>query len=200
MLSITQLQIVLGYRELPYINIKWNPQWYCLELLDGFGSHTNSLEANELHAKYKVLSLKEEADSSHINQAYDRLTAKSDKRVHHESLHWLMKDRSHNRNLVDQYALVHCGLAAVRKTKQNPDIWHKSFVATNTKPDEMMEFTEWCKKAEGHLQGSDSYDLIQQNMNVDKYTLLPPLWQAMLPAEKRKAVDIVLKHDPDFSS
>jgi hypothetical protein len=159
MLSITELQIVLGYRELPYI--KWNPQWYCLELLDGFGSHTDSLEANKLRAKYKVLSLKEEADSSHhINQAYDCLTAKSNKRVHHESLHWLMKDRSHNRNLVDQYAVVHCGLdAAVRKTKLHLDIWRKSFVATNTKPNKMMEFTEWCKKAEGHLQGKQCYPL-----------------------------------------
>jgi hypothetical protein len=48
---------------------KCNPQWYILELLDGFGSHTDSLEANKLCAKYKVLSLKEVADSSHINQA-----------------------------------------------------------------------------------------------------------------------------------
>jgi hypothetical protein len=26
-------------------------------------------------------------------------------------------------------------------------------------------------------------------MNINKYTLLPALWQAMFPAEKRKAVD-----------
>jgi hypothetical protein len=52
------------------------------------------------------------------------------------------KDRSsHNQNLVDQY-LVHCGLAADCKTKLHPDIWHESFVATNTKPNEMTEFTE----------------------------------------------------------
>lgn len=185
-------QIIPGYRELPYV--KDNPEWYVLELLDGFGSHTNSLAANELRTKHKVLSLKEEADSSHINQAYDRLTAKSDKRVHRESLAWLLQDRARNKNILDQYALVHCGLAAVRKTKANPEIWRKSFVSTNTKPDEMISFVDWCKKVEGLLQGSDSYDLIQQNMNVDKYTLLPAMWQAMTPAEKRKAVEVVAKH------
>jgi hypothetical protein len=52
-----------------------------LELLDGSVSHANSLEANELRAKYTFLSLKEEVDSSHINQAYDCLTAKSNKRA-----------------------------------------------------------------------------------------------------------------------
>jgi hypothetical protein len=109
-----------------------------------------------------------------------------------------MKDRSsHNQNLVDQYTLVHCGLAAVCKTKLHPDIWHESsFVSTNTKPNKMTEFTECGVKRLRDTCRVLTPMTFSKNMNVNKeYTLLPVLWQAMLPAEKWKSVDIVLKHD-----
>ena len=136
----------------------------------------------------KILSLKEEGDSSHINQAYDRLTAKSDKAVHREALHWMQKDNVVNAHTIDQWQLVSCGLAAVRHTRDNPSIWENSFIATNTKPSKMIPFVDWIKKIESHLQAADSYQITS---DVDKYTLLPRFWQAMTPEEKRKAVRIV---------
>jgi hypothetical protein len=80
-----------GYRLLDIV--KDNPDWWMLELLDGFGSHVNCHEANMYRWQKKVLSLKEEGDSSHINQAYDRFTAKNDKRIHREALQWLQRDK-----------------------------------------------------------------------------------------------------------
>mmetsp|Transcript_38277 Transcript_38277/g.92337 ORF Transcript_38277/g.92337 Transcript_38277/m.92337 type:complete len:112 (-) Transcript_38277:1235-1570(-) len=41
--------VVPGYRQLPVI--KDNPQWSALEVFDGFGSHMNSPEANELRVR-----------------------------------------------------------------------------------------------------------------------------------------------------
>ena len=161
-------------------------------MLDGFGSHTNNLPANQLRYDNKILSLKEEGDSSHVNQAYDRLTAKSDKHIHRKSLAYLSQDKRYNSQLINQTDLVHCGLACVRHTRDNPDIWEKSYIATNTKPSDMMPFAEFCKKIEGHLTGSDSYEISQA---VDKYSLLPSFWQAMEPAMKRKAVEIVTKYE-----
>ena len=38
--------IVDGYRHLP--SVRDNPQWWMLELLDGFGSHTTNIEAMEV--------------------------------------------------------------------------------------------------------------------------------------------------------
>jgi hypothetical protein len=38
-------KMVEGIRSLPYI--KENPQWFCLEIFDGFGPHTSSLYALE---------------------------------------------------------------------------------------------------------------------------------------------------------
>jgi PII-like signaling protein len=68
---------VLGYHKLPHI--RNNPDWWALELVDGFGSHVNCHEAKVFRTDHKILSLKEVVDSSHINQAYDRFVARSDK-------------------------------------------------------------------------------------------------------------------------
>ena len=64
-----------------------------LETLDGFSSHTNNLEANELRIKNKVDSLKESGDSSSLNQAYDRDAAKADKDVHRTHLGFLRQTK-----------------------------------------------------------------------------------------------------------
>ena len=82
-----------------------NPQWWVLELLDGFGAHVNSYPASKYRLDKKVMSLKEEADSSSINQAYDKLVAKSDKNIQRNCLTCLRNERRHNSNLVDQWDL-----------------------------------------------------------------------------------------------
>ena len=186
------LQIVRGYRELPYI--KENPQWWVLELVDGFGSHITNVEANMERSNNKILSLKEEGDSSHINQAYDRLTARSDKSVNREALIWMQRDKATNAHTIDQWDLISCGMATVRQTDEDRSIWENSFIATNTKPSKMIPFIDWIKKIESHLFSSDSFDL-RDTINVDKYSLLPGFWQAMSPEEKRKAVGIVNKYE-----
>lgn len=126
---------------------------------------------------------------------HDRETAKSDKQAHRESLNWLMQDKTFNSNMLDQRDLVCTGMAAVRKSCDNPSVWENSFRATNTKPSEMIPFADWIKKIELHLTASDSYKLIQNYGEVDKHSLLPPFWQAMEPEKKRLAVDIVKKHE-----
>jgi len=58
-------KIVHGYQSMP--SIIDNPQWWMLEIFDGFGVHFNNLVANRLRVQAKILSLKEEGDSSSIN-------------------------------------------------------------------------------------------------------------------------------------
>jgi hypothetical protein len=89
-----------------------------------------------------------------------------------------LKDCAFNRGIIDQWKIIPCGLAAVRKTADDKTIWSKSFEMTNTRPSKMIPFEAWCNKIAHFLQGAD-------------YTLLPPMWQALEPALKRKAVEIV---------
>ena len=104
-----------------------------LEIFDGFGEHLASLDAAQVRRDHKILSLKEEADSSHANQAYDRMVAKTDKMAKTESLGMMRSGiKSVNKGVVEQWGLVHVGLFEIRSTKQ--DTWTVSFHACNLDP------------------------------------------------------------------
>ena len=78
-------EIAKGYHLLPYI--KENPQWYVCKLLDGFKLHKNVLKAHKLCSNALIISLREESNSSHVNQGYDQLVAKNDKKNAAKSLY-----------------------------------------------------------------------------------------------------------------
>jgi hypothetical protein len=96
-----------------------------------------------------------------------------------------------NSDLIDQWDLIHCGVAAVRYTHRNPEVWISSFVSVNLHPMRMIPFADWCKKLEPFMQAADSFNLVTQSQEIDEYTLLPALWQVMPPVDKKTAVTIV---------
>jgi len=108
-----------------------NPQWYMLEIFDGFGAHLSSYMAMTMRFDNKILSLKEEGDSSHVNQAYDKFVAKGDKAAKRESLA-MQRSMSYASGVVDQWQLIHTGLYAVPNT--NRKTWTNSFSACNLDP------------------------------------------------------------------
>ena len=60
--------------------ITWDhTDWWVLLSLDGFTSHVNALNAHEIFAEFKIMVIKEEGDTSHVCQAYDKQVAKDDK-------------------------------------------------------------------------------------------------------------------------
>jgi hypothetical protein len=67
-----------GIRAMPVI--RDHPEWWCCITLDGFGSHVNVHSAQDCYAKYKIFVIKEEGDTSQVNQAYDQVVAKRDKK------------------------------------------------------------------------------------------------------------------------
>jgi len=181
--------IVKGYRALPVV--KDNPQWSMIELFDGFGAHLTNLNAHMQRDEAKILSIKEEGDSSSYNQAYDKHIAKSDKHHQRSSLTFMRGTKKRNSNLICQWDLIHCGVAAVRYTHHNPEVWISSFVSVNLCPMRMIPFADWCKKLEPFMQAADSFNLITQSQEIDEYTLLPALWQVMPPVDKKTAAAIV---------
>jgi len=107
--------IVDGYRQLPYI--KENEDWYIAELLDGFKSHENVLNAHKLRADNLIISLKEESNSSSIKDT-NQLTAKNDKKNAAESLYDQRKAKKWQmeKPQIDQYDLVLTAMRIVRAT------------------------------------------------------------------------------------
>ena len=64
------------------------------------------------------------------------------------SLTFMRSMKRRNSNIIDQWDLIHCGVAAVRYTHCNPEVWISSFVSVNHHPMRMIPFADWCKKLE----------------------------------------------------
>ena len=153
--------------------IRDNPDWYVLEIADGFGAHLNNYDALKMRLDANIICAKEEGDSSSVNQAYDNFVAKSDKHEHRLTLGMPCKRQGAN-NIFNQWQMVHCGLSASRAMAANPDMWVGFFKAVNLHPKFQMSFNDWCKKMAPFMQAADSFDLVMQD-NVDKYKVLPAL-------------------------
>ena len=90
---------------MPYL--KENPQLWYIEITYGSGAHHNSLKAMKLRANGKCLSVKDEGDTSHVNQAYDRFVAKGDKKQAANSLNFLRSACYSIGTVIDQWIMVH---------------------------------------------------------------------------------------------
>jgi len=62
-----------GMRSMPVV--KDHPHWWMTITCDGFGSHLID-KANELFAKHKIQIVKEEGDTSQVNQSHDQNVTK----------------------------------------------------------------------------------------------------------------------------
>ena len=82
--------------------IKDHPDWWMTLTCDGFGSHTLD-KAIELFAKYKIQIVKEEGDTSQVNQSYDQDVAKKDKCYMRANLELI---RHKLGKKVDQWSLI----------------------------------------------------------------------------------------------
>ena len=69
-----------------------------------------------------IICIKEEADSSRVNQGYDKFAAKCDRAVMRTTPDLLRRTTAVCRGVVDQWALVLVGLAAVRELKATPSV------------------------------------------------------------------------------
>jgi len=81
-----------------------------------------------------IISLKEESNSSHVNQGYDQLTTKNDKQNAAESLYEQHKAKKWQlgKPQIDQYDLVLTAMQIVRAT--DPITWVASFKRVNLDP------------------------------------------------------------------
>jgi hypothetical protein len=171
--------------------VQANPQWWVLEVFDGHGPHTMSLPAMQLRYDSKIQLLKEEGNSSHVNQAYDKFVAPANKSAKDESLAMLWGYTLVNKGVVDQWGLIHVGLFVIRALKAGT--WTNSFKACNIDPlTTSIWFLHWCKKIEHFI-------LSHSRRNLNTYALLPSFWHGMTLEERKKTVSIIDKHDGPFT-
>jgi hypothetical protein len=107
--------VIIGLRNINRY-VAANPQWWVLEIFDGFRAHLLSHKENEGCFSSNILSLKEEGDMSHVCQAYDKHVAKGDKAEKSLSLSLLRAGFKVSNLLIDQWSLVQVGIFSVRDT------------------------------------------------------------------------------------
>jgi hypothetical protein len=191
--------IILGLRNINKY-VAANPQWWLLEIFDGFGAHLLSHKANEERFVAKILSLKEEGDTSHVCQAYDKHVAKGDKCAKSLSLSFLRTGFKVSNLLIDQWSLVQVGMFAVRDTTR--ECWTRSFDSCNLDPRTRVSFGEWCERIGHFLQGGESFAPETFSANSEAhhiYAMLPTWWHAMQPHEKKRVEAVVEAHDRQFT-
>ena len=99
----------------------------------------------------KILTVKEEADTSHACQAYDDKVAKSDKHHCRDVINAIKNTPFHYKaTALDQYSIAAAGLHAIRM--YTPDIWIQSFQKVNLQPSTRMSFNHWCIRIKEKLE------------------------------------------------
>jgi hypothetical protein len=164
-----------GIRAMPVI--RDHPEWYCFEIMDGFGPHWSNPEVLQIYRDRRILQGKEEGDTSQVCQMYNGEPAKSDKRALRSGVDMLRQAASYSQGVVSQWDLISVGLAAVRSGNQNPQMWIDAAVRVNLHPDHRRPFTVWLEDIKSFLQGGKSFKI--EDYSSDIYPLLPSLGQAL---------------------
>jgi len=176
-------KILKGIRQMPVICD--HPLMWCMLSVDGFGCHCNDVKVMQLYRDSNIHLIKEEGDSSHVNQAFDRLVAKQGKAMARYMLSLFRNNTQVSRGLPDQYGVLVCAVAAVREMAKEPDIWINSFKMVNMHPSHRLPFLEWIQKIDGALQGGIGY-VAEETTAKTRFDLLPTFWRGMEPDERRK--------------
>ena len=152
---------------------------------DGFKSH---LEPEMLvgFANRNILCAVENRDSSAINQAFDKLVARSGKKRAARVIS--LMQRSHVVPIIDQWYLVLVGLAMLRDCAAS-DAWQNSFIAVNMHPDYRVDIEEWLQKIAPAVTSADKFE---EEGDIDIAKLLPKAWTGT-PEEKKNAWMSIIK-------
>ena len=120
--------------------IRDHPDWWVTLSLDGYGSHVNLAPANQIFTDHLIWIVKEEADSSQTNQAYDQLQAKRDKARMRPLVDLVAK----HVGVIHQFQLIAIMIQALKKGQ--PEDWIKAFISVNMHPKHCLPFDAWLRK------------------------------------------------------
>jgi hypothetical protein len=168
--------IAKGIRSMPVI--RDHPTWWVCLTMDGYGSHLLP-EALVVFSKHRIEALKEEGDTSAVNQAYDQAVAKADKR-HIRELHERLKSSRTGRSLVtNQFEATGVCLVALRKV--TPEDWIRSFDKVNLNPNTRVNFLTWTKRIDAILRTGEQFFVGRTSL----FDAMPAIWKAMKVYKRR---------------
>ena len=149
-----------------------HPDWWVLLSLDGFTSNVNLLNAHEIFAEFKTMVIKEEGDTSHVCQAYDKQVAKYDKTHMHAALNMLNPVLSQS---MDQWYLIDIATNAHNFIKK--ESWIESFKKVNIHPHTRSTFDVWIRKLDdcGFISAKNFFE-----NRTTIYDAMPAFWNNLM--------------------
>ena len=120
--------------------IKERQHWWVLLSLDGFGLHANVQRAHEIFSAHRFIVMKEEADTSHVNQAYDKRVEKSDKMYMRSALQAVEPTIGRSMN---QWILIAIYIDAQNRIKK--EVWIDLLNKVNMHPHTRVSFDKWLE-------------------------------------------------------
>jgi len=163
--------------------IKDHPDWWMTITCDGFGSHIID-KANELFAKHKIQIVKEEGDTSQVNQSYDQNVAKKDKCYMRANLELIRRKLGKK---VDQWSLI--ALAINAQLKVSKADWQGSHARVNTQPSTRVGFKEWIKRLDdrGVLSSGEKFFTKRTSL----FDAMPACWVNMSVEHRHEVLTII---------
>jgi hypothetical protein len=163
--------------------IKDHPDWWVLLSLDGFGSHVNVIDSHEIFSAHKILVIKEEGDTSHVNQAYDQQVAKDDKTLMRAAINAVAPKLGINMN---QWYLITCAIYAQNRIKK--ESWIDSFKKVNMHPQTRVPFNDWIKKLDdrGFLSADKFFE-----KRTSLYDAMPACWKRLTVEQRNKVMGTI---------
>ena len=124
-----------------------HPDWWICTTYNGFKLHINVDKALQVFYDHKIRVAKEEAGTSHVNQAYDQEQSKQDKRVSHELIKMC---RTRVTTHIDQWQLIRILTVGIKSLPAS--VWINSFKTVNLHPQHRVSFDQWLTKIAGHIK------------------------------------------------
>ena len=164
--------------------IQDHPDWWVVITLDGFGSHLNVHSAQVTYAEYKIFVVKEEGDTSHINQAYDQSVAKCNKKELRKAMHQIGRQLK-----IDQWILI--SIAMVTQLNVAAEEWISSHKKVNMHPKHRIPFAAWMKELEdrGVLKQGENY-----KPRVGLWDAMPACWIHLSVEDRHSVISIIDRH------
>ena len=172
-------QHAAGIWKMPHICE--HPDCWVIVSLDGFGSHVNVHKAQEAFFKQKIMILKEEGDTSHMNQAYVQSVAKNDKAGMQMNLDLI---RPHKGVRLDQWYLIRKQIVALKKIKASA--WIESFKKVNLHPRHRVSFDVLLKKIDTKLSSGEFFAL-----RTSLFDAMPAVWKNMSVEDRHAFVSVI---------
>jgi len=178
-----------GIRNLDVI--KDHADWWMTLTCDGFSSHTID-RANEIFSEHKIQMVKEEGDTSQVNQSYDQNVAKKDKSLMRMNLEAVRRPLGTKK--IDQWTLIALAIEAQRMITVSD--WRKAHMRVNTCPSTRLGFEGWIRELgrRGVLLSGEKF----YTKRTSLFDAMPACW-VKLSVEQRHEVLTIIQNVYDLA-